>query len=70
MDKLELSLNNKTGDQGIGQDNKDEEVETPENLAILRQRKMVLYKLGKLGVVCMHACGSECQLSTKVQVGL
>ncbi|XP_065913928.1 actin-related protein 5-like [Dysidea avara] len=42
MDKLELSLNNKTGDQGIGQDNKDEEVETPENLAILRQRKMEL----------------------------
>ena len=41
MDKLELSLTNKTGDQGMGQDTKDEEVETPENLSILRQRKMV-----------------------------
>jgi len=54
MDKLELSLTNKTGDQGVGQDTKDEEVETPENLAILRQRKMVPYK------IFYHVCVSIC----------
>jgi len=63
MDKLELSLTNKTGDQGMGQDTKDEEVETPENLSILRQRKMVTSGLFYDKVlyawqvcVCMHVC--------------
>ena len=39
MDKLELNLNK--SDQGAGVENKEEEIESPENLAVLRQRKMV-----------------------------
>lgn len=34
-------------DQGVGLENKEEEIESPENLAMLRQRKMVtiLYEI-------------------------
>ena len=39
MEKLELNLNK--SDQGAGVENKEEEIESPENLAVLRQRKMV-----------------------------
>ena len=39
MDKLELNLNK--SDQGAGMENKEEEIESPENLAVLRQRKTV-----------------------------
>lgn len=39
MDKLELNLNK--SDQGAGLESKEEEIESPENLAVLRQRKMV-----------------------------
>ena len=39
MDKLELTLS-KSG-QGVAVESKDEEIESPENLALLRQRKMV-----------------------------
>ena len=39
MDKLELNLNK--SDQGAGLEGKEEEIESPENLAVLRQRKMV-----------------------------
>ena len=40
MDKLELNLNK--SDQGVGLESKEEEFESPENLAMLRQRKVVL----------------------------
>lgn len=45
MDKLELNLSK--SDQGVGLENKEEEIESPENLAMLRQRKMVtmLYEI-------------------------
>lgn len=39
MEKLELNLSK--GDQGVGLNNKEEEIESPKNLAMLRQRKMV-----------------------------
>ena len=39
MEKLELNLSK--SDQGAGVENKEEEIESPENLAVLRQRKMV-----------------------------
>ena len=39
MDKLELNLNK--SDQAAGLEGKEEEIESPENLAVLRQRKMV-----------------------------
>ena len=39
MDKLELTLSK--SDQGAAVENKEEEMESPENLAALRQRKMV-----------------------------
>ena len=39
MDKLELTLSK--SDQGVAVESKEEEMESPENLAALRQRKMV-----------------------------
>ena len=39
MDKLELNLSK--SDQGVAVESKEEEIESAENLAVLRQRKMV-----------------------------
>ena len=39
IDKLELTLSK--NDQGVAVESKEEEIESPENLAVLRQRKMV-----------------------------